>query len=177
MAHTHVVADSDKHFKIDPISRAIINQSDKVRIVQGDHNSERFTFEIPRMVEGHDMSLCNLVQVHYLNIQPSTRTTAGKTSSGLYAVDDLTVSSEDEEVLTLSWLISSNATKYAGILSFIIKFECAEADGTVNYAFNTAIFSDVEVVESIDNVNAIEPEKYVDIIAQWAASLTSVKTA
>ena len=177
MAHSHVVADSDKHFKIDPLSRKITNESYKIRIVQGDHNSERFTFEIPRVIEGHDMSLCNSVQVHYLNIQPSTRTTTGKSSAGLYGVEDLTISPEDENVLLFSWLISGNATKYNGVLSFIIKFTCTDTDGTVEYAFNTATFSDIEVIESIDNTGAIQPEKYVDIIAQWEASLSSVKTA
>lgn len=177
MAHSHVVADSDKHFKIDPLSRKITNESYKIRIVQGDHNSERFTFEIPRVIEGHDMSLCNSVQVHYLNIQPSTRTTTGKSSAGLYGVEDLTISPEDENILLFSWLISGNATKYNGVLSFIIKFTCTDTDGTVEYAFNTATFSDIEVIESIDNTGAIQPEKYVDIIAQWEASLSKIQRA
>lgn len=57
MAHKHPIYDTDPHFKIDGDTRVIINASDvKVALMQGDHNSERFTFEIPRYVDGHDMS-------------------------------------------------------------------------------------------------------------------------
>ena len=48
MAHIHSVYDNDTHFKIDPATRQISNESGKVVLMQNDHNSERFTFEIPR---------------------------------------------------------------------------------------------------------------------------------
>ena len=50
MAHTHDVIDYDKHFVIDPVTRQIDNKSGKIVLMQNDHNSERFTFEIPRYV-------------------------------------------------------------------------------------------------------------------------------
>ena len=69
MAHTHTVKDTDTLFVIDPITRAVVNaESKKTMLMQYDHNSETFTFEIPRYVEEHDMSLCNRVEIHYNNI-------------------------------------------------------------------------------------------------------------
>ena len=68
MSHIHSVYDGDTHFKIDPVTRQIENTSGKVILMQNDHNSERFTFEIPRTIDGHDMSQCNAVEVHYINI-------------------------------------------------------------------------------------------------------------
>ena len=67
--HEHPVVDSDQRYVIDPATRNISNVSGKNSIVQYDHDSEQFTFEIPRFVDGHDMSLCNATKVHYLNIE------------------------------------------------------------------------------------------------------------
>lgn len=68
MGHLHSVYDTDNHFKVDGITRAITDISEtKTSLVQHDHNSERFTFEIPRYIEGHDMLACNDVSVRYRN--------------------------------------------------------------------------------------------------------------
>lgn len=48
MAHKHSMYDPDTHFKIDPVTRAIVNISDKNVLMQRDHNSEIFTFELER---------------------------------------------------------------------------------------------------------------------------------
>ena len=49
MSHIHEVNDSDNKFIVDGISRAIKNTStSKTTVMQFDHNSEVFTFEIPR---------------------------------------------------------------------------------------------------------------------------------
>ena len=97
MGHIHKVYDTDIHFKIDAVTRAVKNVSEtKVMIVQHDHNSERFTFEIPRYVDGHDMSTCNVVQIHYINTDSAN--TNGN-HSGIYVVDDLQISPEDENVV------------------------------------------------------------------------------
>ena len=65
MAHKHSVIDTDKHFVIDPVTREITNNSEKLSLMQNDHNSETYTFEIPRNIDGHEMALCNVVEIHY----------------------------------------------------------------------------------------------------------------
>lgn len=67
MERKHNIIDSDMHFTVYAVSRRIKSEPKKVTLMQNDHNSERFTFEIPRYIEGHDMSLCNAVEVHYLD--------------------------------------------------------------------------------------------------------------
>lgn len=63
LSHIHEVNDSDNKFIVDGISRAIKNTSaSKTTVMQFDHNSEVFTFEIPRYIEGHDMMECNRVE-------------------------------------------------------------------------------------------------------------------
>lgn len=134
MAHEHSVTDVDRHFIIDPVTREIKNESGKVVLMQHDHNSERFTFELPRYIENHDMSKCNQVQIHYENKEIATDTTF----PDLYEASDFQVSTDDESLVTFSWLISGNATQYVGVLNFSIRFACVADDGTIEYAWNTA---------------------------------------
>lgn len=166
--HEHPVIDADKHYIIDPISRTIVNATSKKNtLIQNDHNSEEFTFEIPKHVDGHDMSLCNSVQIHYINVESGT----SKKQTGLYEVTNFP-SDVPEEVdgnLTFSWVISGNATKYAGTLSFLISFVCI-VDGIATYRWNTGINSTITVAKGILNDNSIV-ESYPDILSKWRKEL------
>ena len=145
MAHEHSVHDTDKHFAIDINTRKIKKQSiDKVVLIQNDHNSERSTFEIPRYIDGHDMSLCNKVEVHYVNLDETEMVS----SPGVYEVTDLQVSPKSDTVVICSWLISRNATKYIGSLHFSLRFACVTGDD-VDYDWRTGICSDYSISESL----------------------------
>lgn len=166
MAHKHSVYDTDTHFKIDGATRAVKNVSEtKAMLVQYDHNSERFTFEVPRYVDGHDLSLCNAVRVHYNNIEKTTRIE----SNGVYEVTDLRVSPDDETVVICSWLISNNATQLVGSLYFVLQFACEE-DREIVYSWNTAIHTGVFVTDGIYNGEEISSD-YADILQQWKNTL------
>ena len=68
--HKHPVYDTDTHFVIDPITRVVSNpESKKTILMQNDHNSERFSFEITRYIEGHDLTLSDKVEIHYANVE------------------------------------------------------------------------------------------------------------
>ena len=166
MAHIHDVYDQDNYFVIDPITRDITSQSEKISITQYDHNSERFTFEIPKIIEGHDMSLCDKVRVHFINIG-SNRSNVSK---GVYEVDDIRVSSDDSNMLLFSWLISRAATEYSGKLIFSIRFYCISDDNIVDYSWATSIFTGIKISNGIDNSEAIT-EDYVDILEQWKSEI------
>lgn len=168
MPHEHSIYDSDLHFQINAITRAITNTaSRKTTLIQYDHNSERFTFEIPRYVEGHDMSTCNVVEVHYLNIDATTK----EKKQGIYDVTDLQISPDDENVVICSWLISQNATRYVGSLNFLLRFVCT-TNGTVDYVWNTAIFTGISISSGIYNGDVIV-EEYADILEQWRNELVN----
>lgn len=166
MAHIHSVYDNDTHFKIDSATREIKNESGKVVIIQHDHDSERFTFEISRMVEDHDMSTCNVVQIHYLNVDAATNTN----EPGVYEVDDLQISPDSDDVVICSWLVSRNATQFVGSLNFVVRFRCVADDGTVEYEWATAIHKGISVCESIYNADVIVAE-YADVLEKWRSSL------
>lgn len=159
----HPVYDVDTHFTIDPITREMSNTASlKTCLIQHDHNSERFTFEIPRLIEGHDMSKCDSVQVHFLNIDAQTKAQ----SAGVYEVEDLTLDDHNPDRVVGSWLISHNATEYVGSLNFLIRFSCYGTDGYLSYVWNTAIYSGISVSNGIDNGEAILDD-YADILNEW----------
>ena len=101
MAHLHPVYDTDPHFIINSTSRVITYSSkEKLILVQGDHNSQRYTFEIPRYIDGHDMAKCDRVQIHYTNIDSAT---GRNRSYGISIIDDLQLS------YSKTWVIKSDA--------------------------------------------------------------------
>lgn len=169
MPMKHSIYDSDTHYSIDPVTRKFKNElSTKTTLIQRDHNSERFTFEIPRYVEGHDMSLCDKVEIHYVNTDSKTR----YSQPGIYEVDDLQVYSEDEDIVIFSWLISGNATQYAGGLSFLITFKCFDPEDStkIEYTWNTSIYTGLSISEGMSNSEEIEAT-YVDVLEQWKQEL------
>lgn len=164
MAHLHTVQDSDTHFSIDPITREIKTESKKILLIQGDHNAERFTFRLPKLIEHHDMMNCDLVTIHFINI---SGTQTEEQSKGVYEVTDVQVCGEDE--IEFTWLISENATKYAGPLAFCIRFECT-TNGVVDYRWQTGIYKNITISNSYYNGEEVT-EPFPDILAQWKAEL------
>lgn len=158
----NMVHDTSVDFVINPDTRVIQSLSQtKISLVKNDHNSEEFLFEMPRYIEGHDMLETNRVEVHYINISSATR----ERIIGVYEIENLKVSEDKEDTLTFSWIVSMNSTKYAGPLSFIIRFACLNED-QIEYAWNTIPNADVIVSDSIYNGEAVI-EEYYDLLEQW----------
>ena len=169
MAHTHDVYDTGKCFEINGLSRFIKETSDtKLVLVQGDHKSEAVTFKLPRYIDGHDMLLCNKIRVHYINIDTKT----GDSSSDIYEVTDLALCEDcEEETLMFTWTVEAPATKYAGTLAFLIKFECTEG-ANVLYQWNTAKYVGTNVLAGLDNSEYFV-EKYSNVLEEWYNKLTN----
>lgn len=167
MAHQHSVYDTDPHFKIDGFLMAITDQSEKkTKLMQGDHNSSRFTFEIPRRLDGHDMTLCNQIQVHFLNIDSATK----ESHADVYLVEDMGISPASDKVAIFSWLVSKASTKYAGLLNFRIRFACIGENGEELYAKHTDIFKGMPIGDGY-NHSAAAVEEYSDVLAKWQRDL------
>jgi hypothetical protein len=167
MTHTDIIKDADAFFEIDPITRVITNKTpDKTKVMQYDHNSERFTFSMPQFVEGHDMANCNRVEVHYININTNTK----EETRGLYEVKDVQMHPEDAERIVFSWLLSQNVTRDAGVVHFIIRFSCVDAEGVIDYAWSTEVFKSISVAQGIYNADVIV-ELYADVLEQWKTQL------
>lgn len=161
--HIHTVVDDDSYLVIDPDTRTISNASGrKIYIMQGDHKSERITFELPRYIDGHDMTLCNRVRAHYINIEEETKNEI----PDLHEMYDLRVNPDKPETVICSWLIQRQSTQLVGILAFLIQFECVLDDGTSDYEWHTNWFSDVEIMKGGKHSKAAVSE-YSDVLEQW----------
>jgi hypothetical protein len=162
MSLIHNVFDTDKHFSINVSTRELTNQTpEKTQLMQGDHNSERISFNMPRYVEGHDMTLCNVIQVHYTNIDTKTK----EEVPGLYDVIDVQTSPEDENTAIFTWLVSANATGLVGSLQFRITFKCVK-DGIDVYRWNTEICKELKVSKGITNSECFD-EDCADFVSGW----------
>lgn len=164
--HTHPVPDSDTYFLIDPYTRQIENTNyQKTVLMRGDHNSERFTFELPRYVDGHDMSLCNRVIVHFDNVGDSIE----NVHSDVAYTDDLRLNPDNPETVICSWLIRREATQIVGILSFSLQYLCVE-DGEITYEWNTDSYDDIEIRKSKQNGEAAVVN-YTNVLEQWRSQI------
>lgn len=163
MAHSHQIVDDDRRFTIDPNSRVISYDGDAITLIQGDHNSESFSFEIPRFVEGHDMSLCNQIKIHFNNTDRRKK----NESKDIYPVKNAVVS---DDMLVFDWLISGKATKYNGTLSFLIQFCCLEEDGTYSYLWHTDMYKGITIASSYNNSEGIA-EDYSDLLEEWRSQV------
>lgn len=170
MADLHYVSDSDVHYKIDGVLRTITNFSEiKRNLVQRDHRSERFTFEVPRYIDGHDMSKCNVVQIHYINISANAETSF----ADVYNVDDLNIDAEDFNIVRLSWLIDGNATQYVGTLNFMIRFACVSGKN-IDYVWNTTIFEGINILPGLNNAEIVVAN-YSDVLLDWEARIKTLE--
>ena len=107
------------------------------------------------------MSTCNRVEVHYINVDANTKAE----NDGVYEVEDLQVSPEDDNVVICSWLISQNVTQLVGSVHFIVRFVCT-TDSKIDYAWHTALFSGISVSTGMYNGESVVDE-YPDVLQQW----------
>lgn len=136
---------------IDPVTRSISlkDGKEKIFVAKNDHNSTVLTFEIPKIIDGHDMSgEDTLIYIHFLNMSGED---VSKTLGGVSEVTSTAF--ENEDTLSFYWRIPKIATGYAGILSLGITFECYDnVEGSVEevYSWSSAPFSDIVVCDSLD---------------------------
>ena len=157
-----IIVDADKHFTISTINRAITPDPEykKLTLMQYDNKSERYSFDIDRKIDGHDLMYCNRVQIHFINIGSNKQK-----HPGLYLVDDVHVNKNDDDKITFTWLISQDATQLSGVLSFLVSFECVEGD-TVLYRWSSSVYNQIQITAGMDNDNTIA-ELYADELLAW----------
>lgn len=164
--HEHEVEAKEVTFEIDPETRTISNVTGEiVKLVQGDHKSTRFVFNMPRYINGHDMMLCNMVYIPYINAEPDGRTQ--KFRKGVFTAKDMQL--VDNDTVKFTWLVTRNSTYYAGALSFMVIFQCMEGE-RILYSWNAEPNADVVITAKLDSGETFELE-YIDIIEQWKSSV------
>lgn len=176
MAHIHKltdVIDTDSYFEIDVNSRTITDRNPIATVLmQGDSNSEEITFKCPRKTDTHDLSDCNRIEIHFINVG-----SGGQHSDDVYPVKDADryFVNDDPDNFYFRWTVSPNATVYAGTLTFGIKFICEVGDtaSESDYVWNTSIYSGINVGKSMQNSKAII-SRYEDLIGHFYNQFVAV---
>lgn len=167
MPHSSNVIDRDPYFEIDPITRNIVNKSStKTSLIHNDHNSERFTFSMPRYIEDHDMLECDFITVHYKNTDLSTK----EQILGVYEITDFQEDPNTPDTIIGTWLISQNVTSRVGNLEFSIHFHCYDEDENIDYSWSTSISKNISIRESLFNSESIYIE-YADVIEKCLSDI------
>ena len=181
--HAHPVVDerSDGIFVIDPVDRTVTLEVDGTPvyfggpvIVKGDINSERLTFKIPKVIEGHDMSSCDTVRIHYITINPET----SAKYPDVYDVRKKDITPDGNDHLQFSWLIDQHVTRYASPVSFVIQFACTrtvtvgeEQKLVYDYSWSTIPYTQLTVSDGFINNKSDDADAFVDeynsIVTQW----------
>ena len=160
MAHKHPVTDTDVRFILNPYTKVLRDTTPEAKtIMRGDHEAEVITVEMPRTIEGHDMTLCDISQVWFEN---------GKNKS-FDDIKDLQLSLEDDDTLIFSWKIPRRATQFVGPLSFMFYFACSE-DDELTYELHTMPFARLSVKDhpvSKSDVDALQ-----ELIDEYIATIT-----
>lgn len=158
--------DTNTRLVINPVTRTIApkyrNQK-AVYVAKNDHNSVLICFELPRYVDGYDMSAEeNVIHIHYANVSEEDMS---KYSNGVSDAVNVEVETDEvtkEEIVSFCWRIPNTATRYAGVVSVGITFERYDnIDGKTEevYSWSTAPYGKTIVWDSMDNsIEAVERE-------------------
>lgn len=170
MEHKHEVIDQDCSFYIDPAKDMAITCEGTVKgLKRGDMGAEVYSFSMPRYIEGHDMSTCNKVEVHFNNIHKDRTTREITTNRSFDEVEGFGVTKEDEDTVTWTWKPSGDATQLDGTLAFCIRFACMEG-AEITYQKFSGTFESIPVGETIWNTEEMAKE-YADVLEQWRQEL------
>lgn len=167
MSDIKLVPDESLCLVIHPASKTIApkyKRQKAIHVAKGDHDSVLIEFEMPRYVNGYDMSAEeNSIQIHYANISCEDTT---KRSKGFDGAENITVKENEEteeDIVSFCWRVPSGATKYAGALSFGITFERYEKiDDEMQeiYSWSTAPYGKTIVCDSMDNTKETMDSAY-----------------
>lgn len=105
--------------------------------VQYDHNIETVTFKCPRFWDGNDMSQMK-VYVNYLRPDGV---------KGQYLTQNLEVSGD---IMTFDWVISNNATRVKGMLSFLVCIVQTNEDGMEVQHWNSELNQECYISEGME---------------------------
>lgn len=190
MAHDYSVIDDDNRFIIDGDTREITNLTgNRPSLMQFDHNCEILTFQMPRIMEGHDMSLCDEVKVLYRNTGSGTSVATRPVAADVEPINDMMIDEDGDSNIVFSWTIPEFATIYSGTLIFQFKFVCNgdTEDAPPKFKLYTEQYSFVEVRPSLDvskNLNTQFPTLIDEINsrlrtynAELAEAIQSLKDA
>lgn len=158
--------DVEPRFVINSDERTIkIPEEFKFLAVKMDHLSERIYFDIPRYFDGEDLAT-KICVVQYINANGE------EAVEGIAAIVDADYTSEADKII-FRWDVDNNVTKYAGDVSFSVRFYTISDDNRFTYSWNT-VPATLPVLDTIDNTGQTVTENYPTELLQWQYRMTEL---
>ena len=147
-----IVKDTGDVFVINPLKRTVeVPQNHRVIGTAGENLSEQITFRSPQIIDGRDISTCDL---HYI---------AWVSANGINGHDDLKVARAIDGYVDLIWTIRQGLTAAVGLVQFAIHFEDKpSSNGDTPYHWGTSTCKDCRILESINTQLGVYKSIYVD---------------
>jgi len=152
----HIIVGSDRYITVPESLKRIA--------VQFDHNVETVIFDCPRYWDGLDMSKMKI----YINYMRSDNT------RGMYLAKDISVDSNDKNIMHFSWTISQNVTLTKGKVSFLVCIKKTDKDGLEVNHWNSELNEDIYVSEGLECAESIISQ-YPDIITDLLTRMDYVE--
>lgn len=160
--------ESNKVYKIDLDTRAVLVPAGEVIGVYHDKDVNRLTFEAPARHKGIDLTDYQ-ISINYVNAEEQ---------KDRYIVDKVIVSMDASDApvsLTFDWLVGATVCAMPGTVGFTICFKKLDVDGNILNEINTKltrmkVFDGCEAVES-----EIEERYMTDLAGQLYKELDKVK--
>lgn len=158
--------DAEPRFVINSDERTItIPEEFKFLAVKMDHLSERIYFDIPRYFDGEDLAT-KICVVQYINAN------GDEAVEGIAAIVDVDYTSESGKII-FRWDVDNNVTKYAGDVSFSVRFYTISDDNRFTYSWNT-VPATLPILDTIDNTGRTVTENYPTELLQWQYRMTEL---
>lgn len=158
--------DVEPRFVINSDERTIVIPEEfKFLAVKMDHLSERIYFDIPRYFDGEDLAT-KICVVQYINANGE------EVVEGIASIVDVDYTSEADKII-FRWDVDNNVTKYAGDVSFSVRFYTISDDNRFTYSWNT-IPATLPVLDTIDNTGQAITENYPTELLQWQYRMTEL---
>lgn len=159
-AYTHSpVADEELEIIVDEMTRSFVLPEgfNPIVGVVGDCNSEVVSFIVPKIIEGHDVYACAEKKIFWKNKNSET--------SGEFTVENIV---ENEEDLTLEWLISDAVAANSGELSFELQISDYDDQGQVTYRWRATGGKGLMILptEFDGSVNETPQKSFVRLVDQ-----------
>lgn len=160
--------ESNKVYKIDLDTRAVLVPAGEVIGVYHDKDVNRLTFEVPARYKGIDLTDYQ-ISINYVNEEEQ---------KDRYIVDEVIVSMDASDApvsLTFDWLVGATACAMPGTVGFTICFKKLDSEGNIINEINTKL-TRMKVLEGCEAVESEIEERYMtDLAGQLYKEMGKVK--
>lgn len=160
--------ESNKVYKIDLDTRAVLVPAGEVIGVYHDKDVNRLTFEVPGIYKGIDLTGYQ-ISINYMNEEEQ---------KDVYLVNECNIAmdaNDKPESITFDWVVGATACAVPGALSFTVCFKKLDSEGNIINEINTKL-TKMKVLEGCEAVESEIEERYMtDLAGQLYKELDAVK--